>query len=739
MDKNLSSSLDNIMPENNLSLNKADRDEIFKRIASCAKMMKPFEGNYQAAWLLNDWNSPVWNTYSGKKTRLVKNMTWTGTVDINWDQILPNGSHLTDTDNRVMLESCRRAAFLYREGMGDGTPPAVSTWKVFCCNLILLCSWISLRNDRYLGNKYAFALLDQDGMRQLFTALGQDGWTKALLMAERIIDSIHQGVFGSKCPPEILENPGKLPANMLIEMVRWLQSQKAYTVSNATGKKMLSRVFIAGLISLPPKKLAGASSSLNAVLRQFEPDLHHPQKLLIAGGQTTEYPSHKTLTIDMALNQPASHSSTNHLYCTLKSLFTLYRHLPDVIPDPSTLNLVEARKIGLNHGKTFTPTPFIPIDTGLRYLNESLRWIHRYGDELVDYYLTFAEKLTEVKKIKESAEDKSSSYLDSVYEIIQQIQMSHNLKKSGITFTNLLWGGKKKPSGFLSTVPTIHHALKIWAGAVIVVIGMTKPSRETEIAQLPRNCLLGTGPYWIESDLAKRTVREYRAGTGGKPIPTITAKAISQMQRLGDGLVKIFNELDEYKKSRLFYLPRFDTFGHCTIPRTQELDYCLDAFCDHVNLQPDNYGRRWYIRIHEMRKWFLLLLFWSGRFDVLDAAREIAGHTDIQHLYAYIEREFPGVEFTKLEGEYAADRLRHYDKSRAQGVEEIGLNELYEKVLKHFSVDQLELISERSWETYVQTLRESGEFVLEPYSITDNQGRQKICVAFRSTYIGNKL
>lgn len=733
MKANLLNMLDLVTPENNSALSPADYNEIYERIASSAKMMRPYDGLYHADWLFSDWNSPSWKTFGGKKTRQTNDGSWIGTVDINWDVILPNGSCLTDPVNSVMLETCRRAAFLYREGMGDGVPPATSTWKIFCSNLVLLCSWISQHKDQYLGEKYAFSLLDQAGLRQLFTLLGQDGWTKALHMADRIINAIHQGTFGSECPPEILEKPGHLPEAMVIDMTAWLNTEGAYSRVNATGKQMLSRVFIAKLISLPPKKLAGASSSVNAVLRQFEPELQHPHGLLIAGGQSTEYPGHKTLTVEEALSKPASYTPTNHFYMSLKSLLQLYRHLPDALPDPTTLDLAEARGIGLSHSKALVPTPFIPVDTGLKYLNESLRWVYRYGDELVDYYLKIAEEL--IGTTKDSQNQGGDPY-SNVDKIIQRTPMPDNLKKAGFSFNSLLWGGKKKQAGLLSTIPTIHYALKIWAGAVIVVIGMTKPSRETEIVQLPRNCLLGAGPYWIDSDLAKRTVKEYRAKTGGKPIPTIAAKAISQVQRLGDGLAKLFDEKDDYKRSRLFYLPRFDTFGVATIPKIQELDFCLDAFCDYVNLPPDDFGRRWYIRIHEMRKWFLLLLFWSGRFDVLDAAREIAGHTDVQHLYAYIEREFPGVEFSKLEGEYAADRLRHYDQTRIQAEEEIGLNELYEKVLNHFGVSQLELVPERSWGKYVQELRDNEEFTLEPYSITDNLGRQKICVAFRSAYTG---
>ena len=311
------------------------------------------------------------------------------------------------------------------------------------------------------------------------------------------------------------------------------------------------------------------------------------------------------------------------------------------------------------------------------------------------------------------------------------------LRDAHFKIEKLIRGSNLRDFNLLRTQPSLNQAIKIWVGAVLVLIGILKPSRATELAHLARDCLIGDGPYWLDSDLAKRTVREYRASTRGKPIPAITARAIRQMQRLGCRLAELQGESDIYKRGQLFYLPDLKTFAHGTVPNQSGLNSCLDMFCDYVGLPPDDLGRRWYIRIHEMRKWFLLLLFWSGRFDVLDAAREVAGHTNVSHLYAYIEREFPGVEFSRLEGEYAADRLRHYDQTRIAYEGEIGLNELYERVLKHFRVEQLELVPEKSWESYVQELRNGEAFRLEPFTITDARGHRRLCVAFKSVPLEN--
>jgi hypothetical protein len=720
----LMSMLQSVRPEPNLNLSPECEAEIARSVAANLRIVQPYQGEYRASWQLNDWSSPVWQTYGGKKTREIAGQ-WKGSTDINWAIVLPDGRNLTDPMYSRLLESCRRAAFLYREGLGDGKAPAPTTWMGFCRGLLSLCRWMVLHKQRYQVTEYGLSLLDQAGLRELYAALGQDGWTGALCLAERILNVLHQSAFGQPCPQVLLDNSGQLPVPVCDGIREWLESENAYVVNGGRGISV-SRSFLADLMAAPDLSLAGGSVRLTAILRQLEPTLASPTGLLLSSCQYTELPSHRTEAIESALQKAVSPASVERVYHTLQTLLSLYRHLPDALPDPATINLAEAMSMGFQHCREEQRTPFIPIDTGLRYLNEAIRWVHAYGDALVDYFLAVVEKLIMISALSPRQFDERVSM------ILAETPAPPPLREINFKFEKLIRGSKSRDFDLLRTQPALNQALKVWVGAVLILIGILKPSRATELAHLPRHCLIGEGPYWLDSDLAKRTVREHRASTMGKPIPTITARAIQQIQRLGNRLAELYGETDRYKLGQLFYLPNFKTFGHGIVANKAVLNSCLDLFCDYVGLPPDELGRRWYIRVHEMRKWFLLLLFWSGRFDVLDAAREVAGHTNVSHLYAYIEREFPGVEFSRLEGEYAADRLRHYDQTRIAYDSEIGLNELYGRVLQHFRVEQLELIPEKAWHSYVQELRNDEAFRLEPYTLTDERGYQRLCVAFKS-------
>jgi hypothetical protein len=251
-------------------------------------------------------------------------------------------------------------------------------------------------------------------------------------------------------------------------------------------------------------------------------------------------------------------------------------------------------------------------------------------------------------------------------------------------------------------------------------MAILKPSREEELLHAKRNCLRqDNNGYWFNFTLGKSNVKGVEAWQEqDRPVPVITGKAIQLMQRLGDGLAQILGA-DSKASDNLFYLPKFEGLGALTADGGLLNNY-LDHFCDFVNLPPNSEGGRWYVRIHEMRKWFLLLLFWSGRFDVLDAARWIAGHTDAAHIYAYIEQEFPGVSLPQIEAEYSEDRLRRLEKGDSG--KDDGVNALYESVLKHFNVESLTMIPESEWTAYVRALRESDTFHLEPHSIRDEGG-----------------
>ncbi|MDO8336368.1 MAG: hypothetical protein Q7T74_06330 [Candidatus Saccharibacteria bacterium] len=693
---------------------------------------RPYSGSWEFPWLITPWNSTTWETTNGTKTRIDLNGNWIDTEKTNWDFLLPDGHRLTDPHYANLLETCRRLSALVRIGYADRHPPSIGTWQKFNVEILKIIHWLVLHKNRFRPDEEGFKLLDQAGLKQLLMAIAKGGWCEANSLVERCLSQLHLQVFHQPIPQSVLAKPAQLPAELCDSVIIWLKRNEGFYVNRGNDSGRVSRELLAKLISASKATLS-SHVQLDAVLRQFEV-AHQNGLTLVSGSQTTEYPRHSNHLISQAVDRPGAHGTVKILASHLRRLFCLYPHLPDRLPSPVGINLSEASAIAYSRSAGVNHTPFIPIDVGLKYLNLALKWVALYGDALIDYLLLIMEKFIFLKDKSKSPGRFNISANGVARKVFAETPLPAVLRDAGFSFSSYLnQVNTAKDFSRLREKPCLDEALRILIGAATITIGLLKPSRDLEIVNLPRNCLSRSpqGLYWLDSPLGKRTRVEWRARTGGKPIPFITAKAIRQFYKLNRGLTRIFKEKDSYKRGLLFYLPNPRKLGSSIKLCSGTLNRHLDLFCDYAGLPPDEYGRRWYIRIHEMRKWFLLLLFWSGRYDVLDAARWVAGHTDVKHLYDYIQREFPDVQLGKLEAECAIDKLAQYDQTQVTvDGESIGLVQLYERVLRHFRVGSLSLIKESDWHLLVEELFED-EYHLEPYMISVDGDSKCLCVAIR--------
>jgi hypothetical protein len=558
--------------------------------------------------------------------------------------------------------------------------------------------------------------LDQFAIDSLFRSIAEGGWAEARQVVQRLLAKLYQNAFACKCPHQILKSPYDLPKDVRLAISTWLETNGYYSrvISGAyVNKKYLLRERLGDEIG-EPLELIKKYVKFNAFCRQFEPDLQFGP-LLVGIFQTTEMPNHKTRTIADAVTLGAAENSLLATSSIIKTIFSAHRHCAELLPEPALISMRKAINQALKFTRQSGHHSFIPVPIGLSYFNHAMRFVSVYGEALIDFYLA----VTADKPPYSDLNSRCNGDFGKQFTVI----INDCAKPIGEVLGIEMFRRLNVANDFTSirAAPTLDEALRVLIGACIVCIGIMKPSREDELTHLQRNCLRRDGEgYHLHFKLGKSGTGEVLQDAD-RPIPLITAKAIQLLQKLGSGLVALF---DDKKKisSNLFYLPKQRGEGVLNA-RPRLLNSHLDDFCDYVGLDPDDLGRRWYVRIHEMRKWFLLLLFWSGKFDVLDAARWMAGHTDASHIYAYIAKEFPGEELPKLEAEYAIDRLRVLESARGKGARfESGLDALYETVLQHFKVQSLSMVPDSEWTDYVESLREAEGFSLEPHSVRFDDG-----------------
>ncbi|WP_233884815.1 hypothetical protein [Paraburkholderia flagellata] len=730
--QNLSQLIDEIpSPVVSPRLNETEHQIALLVIDAAKQLARPYDGDFKAPWLLSAFEDPEWITTNRNRQELIDG-TWRHTINVNWAMRLPDGSFLTDKKYKNLLDLNRRIAFLLRSNhIGDITAPGA--WKSHVLVLLQLTRWVVLHASQFHPEKYGFKLLDQFAIDSLMRLHAEGGWTAAQQIPQRLLSRFYRHTFGEPCPQQLLKRVYAVPQKVRAQIMRWLVKNSYYGVVEAgenTGKAFLRRERLADEIyeSVDSMKV---NSKLNAFCRQFEPDLQ-VGGLLVNIHQLTELPDHKTKTLHDVVNAGAAEKTLAWITTATTTLLSAHRHIPNYLPEPASISVRRAHTQALALTRQSGHTPFIPINTGLAYFNHAMRFVHLYGEALVDFYLAI------IACAPESA--RSGACQDYLSRLCCG-QFSSNytcvIGNKRISIGEILGISKflRHEVNFelLRSQPTLDEALRVLIGACIVCMAILKPSRESELTHLKRDCLrLGSDGYNLRFTLGKSNSGEaYQETT--RPIPVIAAKAIQLLQKLGQGLVDTYRDTQKIS-SNLFYLPQQRGLGALTADNGL-LNEHIDIFCDYVALAPDHLGRRWYLRIHEMRKWFLLLLFWSGKFDVLDAARWIAGHADAAHIYAYIEKEFPGEELPKLEAGYAIDRLRVLESTATSRTgSEPGIHALYEKVLQHFSVQSLSFVPESEWTGYVLALRQTEGFILEPHSVYA-RGRSKQVVGINVSFV----
>lgn len=703
----------------NITLNNYERN-ILSQVLDNAEKKIFGSTSYKAPWLLSDFDDDVWKT-TNRGREIIVGGELKSSIDIPWDIPLPDGSKLTDSKYSALLNASKKIAFWLREGGVDGSL-SPNLWRsVINCLKNLIC-WLVINNKKFKAEKYMFDRISQSDTDSLMYDLACGGWFNALSIPVRIFDAISDRAEGALLLEIDNENVMQLSSKNVDALTEWFEGngyyKKAYTGVNKN-RKYIDRRKIAEIANIDARALS-SSKKISAFLRQFEPDFSNSPRI-ISLIQRHEFPDQNSLPFNhfdsLALSKKDFESIAESLQKIFKISSVINRDAYlDIIAGFSQNSCLKFKGLCKEQGRTKS----IPVDIGLSYFNAALGWVECYGDAIVDFYIDSIgsidiceyEKLSRYFKIKKrsdaflSIDLKAYRFRYSEIEDISGLIDNHNYSRSSVPYQ----------FDDVRRCPTLEEALRILIGACVICIEICKPSRNDEIVHLNRNCLiLKNDGYYIDFSLGKSNHNEFYQEVD-KPIPVIAAKAIRLLQRLGESVEKTTKrESSEINKGKLFNLPSY-TVGRPRIISSNALYENLDIFCDYVNLPTIN-GVRWYLRGHEMRKWFLLLLFWGGRNDVLDACRWIAGHTDVRHIYNYIQHEISGEELPKLEAQYAMDRLLDLECRGVCG--EDGLSKIYKRILLHFKVEAIALIPAPEWEDYVSEMHQRKEFTIEPQFIYD--------------------
>jgi hypothetical protein len=716
--------------KNNTNLSnqhKKRENEVIRQIMETAYNDCNFSNDdFTADWLLSEFDDDFWFTTNKGREEFIDGK-WKNTKNINFNITFSDGCKLTEPKYTNLLLVIKKTSFIVRSGR-TGKIYGLLRWADFVIQLLNFSKWLVLNDKRFNPQRYGFKAISQNDLDSLFMELAIGGWFYTLNIPFRFISKIQKSSSGIS--PEILNSCDFFNLNIKYrnEVIEWLEDNDYFLRAPSgtfAGFKYINRKKISVFIDEEMGILSGSNRSAS-FFRQFERD-YQISNLLLPIIQKTEYPDQKTPLLTNISGLRSSTKTIESISESFNILLSTHLHNIELIPDPLSLSSKSSLKKSIKETKTGSHTPFIPIDIGLKYLNNSVKWVNCYGDAIIQVFEQWIGQIDFIEYKKEN-KHKKRYRVEMARENVAFEDINLN-DKDNLNIGELI--DTTMYSRYLVELthdkirdkPSLFEAINILVGACTVCIGLLKPSRREEVQHLDVNCLIKKrGGYYLRFELGKKNVGEFNDITE-KPIPTITATAITLLQRLSKCVSRSYGVTNK-NSGKLFNLPSNSLGKSKSISGSLLISY-LNNFCDYVNLPVNDTGKRWYIRIHEMRKWFLLLLFWSGRFDVLDAARWIAGHTDASHIYEYIEREFPGEELPEIEAEYAIDRLLYFEET-GDASENIELDKLYLNLLEHFNVKFLSMVPDMEWMDYVKELRKEEAFTLEPYSITGKNERESL-------------
>ncbi|RYH00005.1 MAG: hypothetical protein EON58_01790 [Alphaproteobacteria bacterium] len=708
-------------------------------IARATAAAQPFQGEFRAPWLISESiYCETWVLRRGGGESRIVNGKWVGVERFSWALRLPDGSILTDKENSFVLRSMQQIGFLARAA--EGGPNSVGPFILFLNWLCVFARWAFLQNIDLDLRRNAFSKITHSNLCDFVRDLAKGGVAIALKCPQRLLIKLFPIVLQRAPTSKELDDPMSLSEEDCKRVRDWLIATKQLKKTpRQSNKEKIKLKAIADMLSVDYLTL-GRSPQFRGFLSQFENGPLASQTMIARGiGECRrEYPTQRhKLSIDLA-NDPATEKSLQAYLDGLKTLVALKRHLPQVCPDPNEFHPVQLRAIGLGICRESSSTPWVPLSIALDYTTEAIRWVHVYGELVVDVFLDVFSKLslknllspvletgaarTKVFKAQANARD----------ELVASIALPDPLKDLNISG----WASYMNYQGTqgfikLRSSPSMLDAVMILVAAISILIATVKPMRESELRKLRRGCVRfvkGDG-FWLNADQRKRIISD-EVLLRERPIPKIAAKAILLMQRLTDGVKAILNVKDEYILDCIYAMPPISRYEASASPSTKyRLNQILDIFVDYVALPVDSLGRRWYIRIHELRKSFLITFFWTYRYANLEAAAWMAGHANIEELYAYLQANFPGEELPALEAEFASKVLRSNESQTGVSADQI--ERLHHAVCDHFHVNDVSWIEERSLHEWLKLRFSSGDFSIEPFTLRKGNGSECTQIAIK--------
>jgi hypothetical protein len=188
---------------------------------------------------------------------------------------------------------------------------------------------------------------------------------------------------------------------------------------------------------------------------------------------------------------------------------------------------------------------------------------------------------------------------------------------------------------------------------------------------------------------------------------------IRELQRVQRYLKKI-GFIQKY--SSLFSAP--EQLGGMRLPLATSFTFLrnLDYSFDYFEAPTDREGRRYYIRQHQLRRFFALLFFHFFDGARINGIRWHLGHADVAHVWSYITQVIDGATLRGAKSQYIVEKMMMEKENTYQDLA-IFFQEKY-------GIPDFMILDESEADAYIQDEMCKGNVTIEPVFLTDELGTQ---------------
>lgn len=670
-------------------------------------------GDKEAFWL-DSYSSDKWTVSIGKVTSV-----------IDWEVKLPNGSFLTDEQNKYIYQVSKRFIFELMNPSIFGCTRSSNCLVTYFRWLIKVIHWLYVNGNVYKPSEYAFKKLDEDAFKFIISSYvtkRTDGVLclekRFLQICDEILNNINfdVGKLVSSIPTELISHrqesvSSDFSADQLITLKSWFYINGFYDNSSVL-KKMSGRVFcfdrvkVVRLLNLERKY--NFSSYFLWFLRQFEVCEDYEKYEYLTKFHNREFLPEDYLLVEHRAMTPSTIAGVQPLLNLFISLDMLSDYISG-LPESLWLRETNLTKVAINYGAGGDKHHRnIPPQIAFQLLESSTKYIHNFSKKI------YQECCLVIKALTEKG--------DKVVALPTTLDSGKNDSLSALNIVGLrsCWGKSKNKnteklttSDYCRKYMSFEDALIFLFAATFIITAIMSARRKSELLALKGDCVKGNPDnYWLEFYAMK-------TGEGGnrirlrRPIPNFVAEALNDLVAIN----KLFYSHDSLDDSDIYV---FSHSYHLAIRHNLKAKPNLsfewvNRFCDYINLPVSTNNRRWYPKFHEFRRFFAIVFFWQFKYSNILTLSWMLCHDSVDKTYTYIRDIIGAQSMSKEEVKFSSQAVLSHEECQ-------GLEKLRELIRSYFKTDNLELIEKDDLEDYLSHLVCNGRLKVKPHTVETIDG-----------------